>query len=217
MNNVVKKFKNITYSNEKARFLVFVVGLFFILFLATYLLRAAYARYEVRAKINANIDKALYIFEDEKINFNLEPLGIVPRDDPYTYKFSISNFNTSKQSDVDILYTLRVRTTTNLPINIKLYRNELFDDPGAVNLFSGADTKQDADGAWYRIYDVNDEYQFLYENKSTDVYTLVIEFPTSYAANTVYANYIESIEVYIDSKQLLQGGILWNLFENIKK
>lgn len=203
MNNVVKKFKNITYSNEKARFLVFVVGLFFILFLATYLLRVAYARYEVRAKINANIDKALYIFEDEKINFNLEPLGIVPRDDPYTYKFSISNFNTSKQSDVDILYTLRVRTTTNLPINIKLYRNELFDDPGAVNLFSGADTKQDADGAWYRIYDVNDEYQFLYENKSTDVYTLVIEFPTSYAANTVYANYIESIEVYIDSKQLL--------------
>ena len=203
MNNVVKKFKNITYSNEKARFLVFVVGLFFILFLATYLLRAAYARYEVRAKLNANIDKALYIFEDEKINFNLEPLGIVPRDDPYTYKFSISNFNTSKQSDVDILYTLRVRTTTNLPINIKLYRNELFDDPGAVNLFSGADTKQDADGAWYRIYDVNDEYQFLYENKSTDVYTLVIEFPTSYAANTVYANYIESIEVYIDSKQLL--------------
>ena len=203
MNNVVKKFKNITYSNEKARFLVFVVGLFFILFLATYLLRAAYARYEVRAKINANIDKALYIFEDEKINFNLEPLGIVPRDDPYTYKFSISNFNTSKQSDVDILYTLRVRTTTNLPINIKLYRNELFDDPGAVNLFSGADTKQDADGAWYRIYDVNDEYQFLYENKSTDVYTLVIEFPTSYAANTVYANYIESIEVYIDSKKLL--------------
>ena len=42
-------------------------------------------KYEVRAKINANIAKALYIFTDEKLSFNLEPTSIVPSDNPYVY------------------------------------------------------------------------------------------------------------------------------------
>ncbi len=117
---MVNRIKNIRYLDEKKRFLVFVVGLFLILFLAFYLFKTAYAKYEIRAKVNANISKALYIFEDQKMAFNLESTGIVPRNDPYTYSFSVSNFNANKHSDVDLNYQVKVRTTTNLPITISL-------------------------------------------------------------------------------------------------
>ncbi len=203
MNIIKDKIKNIEYVDEKIRFLLFVFFLFFVLFLARYLLGMAYSRYEVRTKINSNIDKALYIFEDEKLSFNLEPDGIIPSNEPYTYRFSISNHNASKQSDVDIAYNVSLRTTTNLPITIQLYRNELPSTPGASNVLQGAVTAQDEDNAWYRIYNCNSQYQMNYVDEVTDYYTIVIHFPASYSSNLNYANYIESIEVIIDSNQII--------------
>lgn len=197
------KVLSIRYFKEKTKLILFLIGLILILFFARYLFGLAYSRYEVRAKINANIDKALYIFEDEKLTFNLEPTGIIPRDDPYTYKFSVSNFNASKESDVDISYKVSIRTTTNLPIQLKLYRNELYDSETSVNLLNGSSVAQDEDSAWYRVYNVTDEFEFLYTSKSTDVFTLVISFPSVYSENPIYADYIENIEVTLESKQII--------------
>lgn len=203
INSFRDKILSIRYFKEKAKLILFLLGLILILFFARYLFGLAYSRYEVRAKINANIDKALYIFEDEKISFNLEPNGIIPRDDPYTYKFSVSNFNASKESDVDISYKVSIRTTTNLPIQLKLYRNELYDSETSVNLLNGSSVVQDEDSAWYRVYNVTDEFEFLYTSKSTDVFTLVINFPSVYSENPIYADYIENIEVTLESKQII--------------
>ena len=124
----IDKFRHSKYYEEKRRFLLFVFLLFLILFLAGYLFQVAYARYEVNTKLNSNIKKALYILGTDNLSFNLEPDGIVPSDNPYVYKFSVSNFNEKNDTDVDIYYNVSVKTTTNLPINIKLYRNENYDD-----------------------------------------------------------------------------------------
>ena len=204
METLRRKLQETPYMKEKIRFLLFALILFLVFFLAKYLLGMAFARYEVRAMINSNIDKALYIFEDEKLSFNLEPEGIIPSNDPYVYKFSVSNFNTTKESDVDISYTIQVRTTTNLPITISMYRNELHTAVGATNIFNGgAQIAQDTDSAWYRVYSSGTAYQMSYQNHTTDIYTMVISFPESYANNPVYANSIESIEVTIDSQQII--------------
>ncbi len=203
MTNWISKMQNIKFLEEKKRFLLFVFVLLFILFLAFYLLRVAYARYEVRAKINANIDKALYIFEDDKLDFNLEPEGIIPSDEPYVYRFSVSNYNTSKHSDVDISYQVKVRTTTNLPITVSMYRNELPDAAGAANIFQSSVLEQDEDDAWYRLYSPSSEFEMNYEDDVTDIYTMVISFPSSYASDITYANYLESIEVILESKQII--------------
>ena len=203
MNVLREKFKNNPYMNERLRFLLFAFSLFLILFLARYLLGMAYARYEVRTKINADIDKALYIFEDEKLAFNLEPDGIVPSDDNYTYRFSVSNFTTNKESDVDITYQIKVKTTTNLPITVKMYRNELPDAAGATNILSGASNEQDEDNAWYHLYTSLNYYDMNYSNHTTDVYTMVIEFPSSNGMTTTYARMIEHIQVILESKQIV--------------
>ena len=200
MNNVINKlFGN--YVVEKKKFLLFAFLLIALLFLSFFLLRAAYARYLVDAKINADIDRALYIIGEEKMSFNIETDGIVPSSTPYTYRFSVSNFNQNNMSDVDINYSINIRTTTNLPITLELYRNQLPEN--GTNIFNSPITKRDADGAWYRVYKTNGTYDFYYATRKTDVYTLVINFPLIYANDTTYSNYLESIEVNIESKQIV--------------
>lgn len=191
------------YLNEKLRFLLFGLSLFLVLFLARYLLGIAYARYEIRSKIMADIDRAIYIFEDEKLSFNLEPSGIIPSDDPYVYRFSVSNFNSFKDGDMDITYLVKVRTTTNLPITIQLYRNELYTTPGATNVLGGATIHQDEDNSWYRLYQTVDSYTMNYNTHTTDVYTIVINFPSTNATNSAYANTVEHIQISLESSQLI--------------
>ena len=55
---------------------------------------------------------------------------------------------------------------------------------------------------WLSENKQNNQYNQLAEDKTTDVYTLVINFPKEYAKDTTYENYIESIEVDINSKQM---------------
>ncbi len=203
MKNIKKYLQKIPYFHEKMRFLVFSFGLFFILLLSTYFFQVAYSRYEVRTKLMANIDKALYIFKSDSIQFNLDSSGIIPRDEDYIYKFSVSNFNSDINSDVDLTYNVKVRTTTNLPIQIKMYRNQLPEDTDAQDILNGATNIQDSDLAWYRLYNANANYEMLYETRKTDVYTMVITFPSIYADDETYANYIECIEVILESKQML--------------
>lgn len=203
INKFYTKFSNINYFEEKKRFLLFSLFLLLILYLSFKLFGVAYASYETKAKLNASIDRAIYLIDNEGMSFNIDPEQIIPSDDPYVYKFSISNFNATTRSDIDLLYELRVTTTTNLPLTFELYRNENYDDATAVNLFSSPRVAQDEDGAWYNIYEPSGVYEMLYAEKVTDIYTLVINFPKVYSSNVVYADSIENIEVMIKSKQMV--------------
>ena len=203
LKKVARKIRKIKYKEEKLRFLLFAFILISSLGLATFLLNKVYSKYETKSILTADIDRALYIFDEDKMSFNLDPNKIVPSDDPLIYKFSISNFNESKQSDVNISYNLNLRTTTNLPLTLELYRNEVYMDNGTTNLLGGALTKQDEDGAWYRTYTLNDEYEMKYTDKVTDIYTLVIHFPKIYSQDTTYINNIDNIEININSKQII--------------
>lgn len=203
INKFYTKFSNVNYFEEKKRFLLFSLFLLLILYLSFKLFGVAYASYETNAKLNASIDRAIYLIDNEGMSFNIDPEQIIPSNDPYVYKFSISNFNAVTRSDIDVLYELRVTTTTNLPLTFELYRNENYDDVGAINLFSSPRVVQDEDGAWYNIYEPNGVYEMLYTEQITDIYTLVINFSKEYASNSVYADSIENIEVMIKSKQIV--------------
>lgn len=204
INRISNKLSNIKYFEERKRFLLFSLFLLVCLYFAFKLFGEAFATYETSAKLNANIDRAIYLVENDGMSFNIDSEQIIPSNDPYVYKFSVSNFNASGNSDIDIEYSLRVRTTTNLPLTFELYRNENYNDDGAVNLFSSPRVVQDEDGAWYNIYEPEGVYEMLYAEPITDIYTLVVNFPKVYASNSIYADSIENIEVLIKSKQIIR-------------
>ncbi len=198
------KKENISYFEEKKRFLIVILVMFILIVVAIKLLQIAYASYESQAKLNANIDKALYILKTGGMNFNIDLDKIEPSSKPYIYKFSISNFDGNRHSDVDIEYQMNITTTTNLPLTYELYRNENYDDENATNLFENMKTKQDVDGAWYNYLEGQEKYLFPYEEDKTDIYTLVVYFSESNKTTTEYADNLENIEVEIKSNQVTE-------------
>lgn len=203
---IIKKLKkeNISYYEEKKRLLIVVLIIFILIILASKLFQIAYASYESTAKLNANINKAIYIIEEGDMDFNIDLNKIEPRENPYIYKFSISNYKGTKHSQVDIEYTIDLKTTTNLPLTYELYRNENYDDPNAIDLFNSSKTLQDTDGAWYNVLEGKEKYLFSYKKEKTDIYTLVIYFEKEHKNNTNYADNIENIEVSINSNQVTE-------------
>ena len=195
--NIINKINNIKYKEQKLRLIGFGCALLFTLFLSGFLFSITLASYQSQTRLRANIDKALYIFNRDKMSFNIDSSKIIPSNNPYTYKFSISNYKDDKESDFNIIYTLKIKTTTNLPLSFKLYKNTDLNN----NILSNAELKQDVDGSYYRVYTVNDEVLMEYKDKIIDVYTLSIDFPKKYAEDLTYADCLEAIEVIIDSSQ----------------
>ena len=197
--HIIKRFNNIKYKEQKLRLIGFGCALLFILFLSGFLFSISLASYQSQTRLRANIDKALYIFNREKMSFNIDSEKIVPSNDPYVYKFSISNYKDDKESDFDIIYNLKIKTTTNLPLDFKMYKNTDLNN----NILSGAEILRDSDGSYYKVYTVNENVLMEYKDKITDVYTLSIDFPKIYAEDLTYSDAIEAIEVIIESNQVV--------------
>lgn len=195
--HIINKFNNIKYKEQKLRLIGFGCTLLFVLFLSGFLFSISLASYQSQTRLRANIDKALYVLNREKMSFNIDSSKIVPSDDPYTYKFSVSNYTEDKESDFNIVYNLKIKTTTNLPLTLELYKNTDLNN----NILSNAEIKQDVDGSYYKVYSVSDAVLMEYKDKVIDVYTLSIDFPKSYAEDLTYADCIEAIEVILDSSQ----------------
>lgn len=197
--HIIKRFINIKYKEQKLRLIGFGCALLFILFLSGFLFSISLASYQSQTRLRANIDKALYIFNREKMSFNIDSEKIVPSNDPYVYKFSISNYRDDKESDFNIVYNLKIKTTTNLPLDFKMYKNTDLNN----NILSSAEILRDSDGSYYKVYTVNENVLMEYKDKVIDVYTLSIDFPKIYAEDLTYSDAIEAIEVIIESSQVV--------------
>lgn len=160
----------------------------------------SYAKYETNAKLSANIDKAIYLLKDEKLTFNIDPEAIIPSDTAYQYTFTVSNYNDTENGDINLKYYIQLKTTTNLPITLKLVRNEQYTS-SSTNIANGYTLVQDEDNAWYKLYTKSPTYEFQYNVRRKDTYILVVEYPLVYKTYLQYAGVPENIEVAIYSEQ----------------
>lgn len=160
----------------------------------------SYAKYESSIKLSSNVDKAVYLLKDEKLAFNIDPSAIVPSNDPYIYRFTVSNYNGTTEGDMNIKYYVQLKTTTNLPITVKLYRNQEYSS-SATNIAQGYELVQDEDGAWYKLYTQSPYYEFQYNVRTQDTYVLVVDYPEVYKSYLEYTGVPENIEVAIYSEQ----------------
>lgn len=193
--------RNLTVKDKKykARFLVLSCLIITGLILGIKLISASYARYYSKKAMKLDVVAALYILDEGEYKFDMDIEGILPSSEEYTYLFTVANFKDNKTSNVDLEYTMKIVTTTNLPLNYKLYKNE---NPG-TNLLTSKEVKQDESNAWYNVFTLNTPSLFKYNTKTTDSYYLVVNFPEAYKNNLEYANKIESVTVIVNSKQVI--------------
>src|SRR5574344_2660187 len=145
--------KQIKQYKKRFIFFAFLVATLLILFLV--LLKTSFSSYISSVNPEISSETALYILEEGNFNVNINTEEILPRTTPYVYSFSLSNFDGTTKSDVDIEYTISLVTTTNLPLQYQLYRNENYNDLNATNIITSNTTVTDEDGTWYRSISVN--------------------------------------------------------------
>lgn len=183
------------------RFLVFSLMVLFIVSVGVFAIIKTFAFYNSNASLSLDIQTAIYVVEPGEMSFNIDLEKIIPSDEPYIYTFSVSNFDEEKRTDVDLEYDLEVITTTNLPLNYKLYYNAY--DLSTNDIITTRDIRQDEDSSYYNYFKVDQKYSFTYKENQTHIYYLIIEFPTTYKDIIEYSDAIDNIQVKINTQQVL--------------
>lgn len=159
------------------------------------------ARYESQGDSIGEIEVALYVLNADYQSMNLKLDNMIPKDQPYIHNFSVSNYNDTERTDVELEYTLSIRTTTNLPLTYELYLNENYNAPSATNIITQNTIEADSDGTYFRTI-TTDTKTFGYIQNETNIYQLLVYFPTTYSS-VQYQDIVESIEIIINSRQVI--------------
>lgn len=155
-----------------------------------------FSKYESNSNSNANVDIAFYVLNDDYQSMTLNLGKIVPSANKYTYEFSISNEKDGNIAQVDIEYELKTRATTNLPLEIHLYKIEDNNKVEATSLI-----EKDEDNMYFNISKI-EKQQFYYSTPRTDEYILEVYFPEKYNEEE-YQDITDVVEIEINAKQII--------------
>ena len=104
------------------------------------------ARYESNLAMNIKPNLAFLIVGVESQTGQIKLDGMIPRDDPYLYRFDVSNFSGTKHANVDLTYSIEIITTTNMNLEFKIFKgNTMTQDEIDSDTIT-----QDENGVYYR-------------------------------------------------------------------
>ncbi len=188
-----RRYKKGNVSRTKKRILNVFIIFFSILFLFLIFSKTG-AIFQTKTEGEAKLDIAFYCIEEDFQSMNLKLEDIVPRSASYIYNFTVSNNNGSKRTETALTYDLTLRTTTNLPLDFKL-----FDINSSPVQISTEVIGLDDDNTYFRTITVP-QREFGFVNNETDSYRIEINFPAEYNLEH-YQDIIELVEINVDSKQ----------------
>lgn len=194
-----------------------------ILFLVHKILFSSYSLYESEAMSSADLDVAFFTLEDEYQTKVISLDDILPGD-IRRCEFSVSNYFVDENgntiiSETDMEYTLKIRTTTNLPLEYKLYKNQGLDVDNLTNILEieTVETQNmylDEDNTIFKslvqaslpeelkAQGVTDIGEYDFTTPSTDTYILEISLDEKYNS-IAYQNIIECIEISFEAEQMV--------------
>ena len=79
-----------------------------------------YSSFFSNKKTDAKIDAAYYVIDVNNYVDAIKLTDLVPSEDKYIYTFSIQNYKDDDMCEVDMIYDLIIKTTTNLPLKYEL-------------------------------------------------------------------------------------------------
>lgn len=158
------------------------------------------ARYETATEVRIEPDLAFFIVDVESQTGQIKLESMLPSTTPYLYTFNVSNFKDTKKANVDLKYSIEIITTTNMPLNYKVYKGTDMTNNKVTNDYFTTDDN----GMYYRHLEIDDISYFNYNQKQTDVYTLWVEYPIEYKAYPKeYAGIIDLVDIKINAEQVV--------------
>ena len=158
------------------------------------------ARYETATEVRIEPDLAFFIVDVESQTGQIKLESMLPSTTPYLYTFNVSNFKDTKKANVDLKYSIEIITTTNMPLNYKVYKGTNMTNNEVSNDYFVTDDN----GMYYRHLVIDDISYFNYNQKQTDVYTLWVEYPIEYKASPKeYAGIIDLVDIKINAEQVV--------------
>ena len=162
-----------------------------------------YTKYESNVDLNANANVAFFVIDQGTYENTISLSDLVPSTNPIYYTFYVANYKNDKRTKVDLDYTIKFETTTNLPLTYEIIRNQTFDGPH-TNIIDSSTTRQDEDGVFYRVFTDDDEYRFLHSANKVDEYVLKVVFPESYKDYPdLYQGVVELFSIIINAEQVV--------------
>lgn len=158
------------------------------------------ARYETATEVRIEPDLAFFIVDVESQTGQIKLESMLPSTTPYLYTFNVSNFKDTKKANVDLKYSIEIITTTNMPLNYKVYKGTNMTNNKVSNDYFVTDDN----GMYYRHLVIDDISYFNFNQKQTDVYTLWVEYPIEYKAYPKeYAGIIDLVDIKINAEQVV--------------
>ena len=177
-----------------------------ILFLLMLTVPFAYSKLFSQTESDTQIETAFFILKEDYYEASINLGNLIPRDEPYTYKFRIANNDGTNRLETKMEYHLRIITTTNLPITYRLYIDEEYTQEGSTNVITNDTLIRDEgeDGAYFRTLETESK-TFNFEQNEENIYQLVVTFPKEYDSFE-YQDIIEGITIQIEAKQIITEG-----------
>ncbi len=177
------------YSRTNLIFFILVCCIILIYFLS----KDTFSLFESQIDGSSNTDIAFYVLEDSLQTHELY-LGDLSPGDTQSVGFTVKNYTDEKVAEVDLSYTVTVKCTENLPLNIDLY-----EDTNPVNDYG---FNKDDYGTWFYYINVP-EHALTHGTEEEHSYILNIEFPYD-KDDPKYQDIIEAIEITVNSKQIIE-------------
>lgn len=198
MNNFLKKI-------DKKRFILVgkIIFIFVAIVIIVNVVGETYTRYESKVDLSANAATAFFVVNQGTYESSISLTGLVPSTQPLYYKFYVANYDKDNhRTNVDLNYTIKFETTTNLPLQYEIVRNQTFNG-NYTNIIQNSSVRQDENDVYYNVFTNSNTYSFGHSIDEVDEYTLKVIFPESYKDYPdLYQGVIELFSIIIDATQV---------------
>ena len=152
------------------------------------------SKYKSTATSTADVDLAFYFVKVGDISQELQLESILPKSGSDTYVFTVSNFDGDKRTETAIDYTIELKTTTNLPLEYVIHKQN-----NNTNLITSVTTVADDDGTYFQTIEATGD-SLGFATNETHTYELEIKFPERFNS-AQYENIVEYIKLTVNSTQ----------------
>ncbi len=168
--------------------------LIILVLIGTHSIKSGFARYRSTANSQADVDLAYYFIKAGDISQDLKLESILPRSEKYTYSFSVANYDEDNRTETSLDYTIQLKTTTNLPLNFKIFKQGETTDR-----ITDSEPIADDDGTYFKYITATGD-SFGFNENEEHFYQIEIEFPEEYNSSQ-YEGIVEYLQLTVYSTQ----------------